>query len=77
MSQNYTLIGCLAKTCQDQHLKLRTQSHILFLCPFLTIHMVIIPSQISIALIFILIPPFQNLEMKVVLQAERGGCLIL
>ena len=30
MSQNCTLIGCLAKTGQDQQLKLRPQSHILF-----------------------------------------------
>lgn len=30
MSQNWTLIGCLDKTGQDQHLKLSLQSHIAF-----------------------------------------------
>ena len=34
MSQNQTLTDCLAKTGQDQHLKLRTQSHILSLKVF-------------------------------------------
>ena len=34
MSQNQTLIGCLAKTGQEQHLKLSLQSHILFLKVF-------------------------------------------
>ena len=29
MSQNYTLIGCLANTGQDQHLKLSPQRHVL------------------------------------------------
>ena len=30
MSQNETLIGCLAEADQDQHLKSRPQNHILF-----------------------------------------------
>ena len=34
MSQNYILIGCLAKTGQDQHLKFSPQSYILILKVF-------------------------------------------
>ena len=34
MSQNYTLICCLAKTGQDQHLQLGPQSHSLFYTVF-------------------------------------------
>ena len=34
MSQNYTLICCLTKTGQDQHLQLGPQSHSLFYTVF-------------------------------------------
>ena len=43
--QNYTLIGCLAETGQDQHLKLSPQSYILFWKVFFLTETVIPPGK--------------------------------
>ena len=45
MSQNEILIGCLAKTGQDQYLKLSPQSYILFSKVFLTRNIVRPPGK--------------------------------
>ena len=47
MSQNYTLIGCLAKAGQDQDLRLSPKKHILFWKSFLTRNIVSLSKQLS------------------------------
>ena len=78
-----TLIGCLAKTGLDQHMKLscQTQSHILFLKVFFEKkHGKCPPDKYPWqelfkspqALIFSLIPPFQNLGLPPS-PSRKGG----
>ena len=74
-----TLTGCLAKTSQDQNLKLTPQIRILFYKVFPD---KIRSKQISVAetlfkspqaSIFFLIPHFQNVGLNVPLSKQNGG----
>ena len=77
------LTGCLSKTDQNQNLNLRPQRHTLFYKVFFdkTQSKLPSPSQISMAgtiqvppgILFLFIPPFQNIRLNVVTLNKKEG----
>ena len=84
MSQNLTLLGYLVKRGQNQHFKLNSQGHILFLSLFFKRNIVSPAGKypwhepfksLCVLIFFFWKPTFQNLGLKVVPQQK--GALIL
>ena len=81
MSQNKTLISCLAKKGQDQHFKLTHQSHILFYKVLFDKEHLSPPPKANICdknslctpgTLFFLIPRFQKFGTKVCPPQQKG-----